>query len=78
MKKVVIYTKADCSLCDKAKEIIERVRQDIEFDLSQVDITTDEAIFERFQNTIPVVTIDGIERFKYKVSEKNLRKFLKR
>ena len=78
MKEIIIYTKENCSLCDKAKEVIDRVRQDIELDLSTVDITTDEELFARYQHTIPVVTIDGVERFKYKVSEKNLRKLLKR
>jgi len=78
MKEVVIYTKDGCSLCDKAKEIIERVRQEVDFTFRQVDITTDEGLSEKYRYTIPVVAIDGVERFRYKVSERNLRKLLRR
>jgi glutaredoxin len=78
MKEVVIYTKEGCSLCDKAKEIIERVGREVDFTFRQVDITTEEGLFEKYRYTIPVVAIDGVERFRYKVSERNLRKLLRR
>lgn len=61
MMSVVLYAKADCSLCARAREILRRLRQDREFDLEEIDITLDPARYELYRDWIPVVTVDGAE-----------------
>jgi hypothetical protein len=45
-------------------------------DFDVVDITTDTALERRYRERIPVVTVDGVERFWYEVGEEDLRRFL--
>jgi glutaredoxin len=66
-RRVVLYTKAGCHLCDIAKERLARVRREQEFDLEEVDIAGDPGLLERFGTRIPVVTIDGEFAFEHRV-----------
>jgi hypothetical protein len=38
---VEIYSKPNCPLCEDAREILERVRTRVEFNLVEIDITAD-------------------------------------
>ena len=61
MKKVILYTKADCSLCVEAKEMLEQLSGRYPHRLVEIDITRDEALFARYRYRIPVVVINGRE-----------------
>jgi hypothetical protein len=52
------------------------VREDRPFVFETIDITTDEILMEIYGELIPVVLIDGEERFRYRVNEKRLRREL--
>ena len=71
---VRIYSKPDCHLCDIAKERVVNVRRRVDFDLQVVDISTDLELLKKYEQRIPVVTIDGEEAFVYRMSEKQLEK----
>jgi glutaredoxin len=64
---VEIYSKADCPLCDEAKDVIVSVRQRVPFELKVVDIEADPELFARYRYDIPVVFIDGSKAFKHHV-----------
>ena len=76
MKKVTIYSKPDCHLCDIAKERVLKVQKKIPFELELVDIRGTQALFDRYCEKIPVVKVDEEEVFVYRVSEKQLAKKL--
>ena len=76
MTIVVLYGKEDCHLCDDAREVIERVRADIAFDLVERDITSDDALHRRYLERIPVVEVAGEEVFEFFVDEAELRRRL--
>jgi glutaredoxin len=76
MITIEVMTKKDCSLCDEAKEIIEQVIAEIPAKLKMTDIESDPELFERYQEKIPVVLINGEESFVYKVHPITLRKKL--
>ncbi len=79
MVKVTIYTKKDCCLCETAKEVIKKVQADYPImEIYEVDVTSDTDLYQRFQYEIPVVFIENEKAFRYKVSEKLLRKKLNR
>ena len=71
-----ILTKKDCSLCDTAKGILERVVGDYPARLLVTDIESDAELFQNYKERIPVVRINGKESFVYKVHEITLRKKL--
>jgi glutaredoxin len=58
---VTLYGKAGCHLCDEAREVLEDLAGEIEFELREVDIRGDAALFDRYRERIPVVTLDGAE-----------------
>jgi glutaredoxin len=76
LKKVVLYTKAGCHLCENAKAVILSVRRSVAFELQEVDIARDEELFDLYKHDIPVVTIDGRQAFKHRVDAAALKEKL--
>ncbi|MCP3143307.1 glutaredoxin family protein [Pyxidicoccus xibeiensis] len=70
--RVDIYSKPNCSLCDKAAIVVESVRARIPFELRIISILEDAAAFERWRYDIPVVVIDGVPAFKHRVEASEL------
>jgi glutaredoxin len=62
---VVLYTAPGCHLCDRARHVLAGLRQELDFDLREVDIAGDEALEAAYREWIPVVEIDGRRRFTY-------------
>ena len=69
---VVLYTRAGCHLCDEARTVLER------YGLQPVliDIDGDPQLLQQYDTCIPVVEIDGTERFRGRVNEVLLRRLL--
>jgi glutaredoxin len=78
MTDVVLYGKPGCCLCDEARELLERVRAEIPFELSEYDITRDPALERSYFERIPVVMVNGEEAFDLQVEERALRERLGR
>ncbi len=76
--KVILYGKKECCLCDDAMEILQKVNASLPFDLEKRDISDDGELLERFGLKIPVIFVDGVEVFKYRVNENRLRALLSR
>jgi glutaredoxin-related protein len=72
-QRVVVFTAPGCHLCGPA---VDAVRSVCGSDFELVDITTDTALERRYRTRIPVVEIDGVERFRYEVDEEALRSSL--
>lgn len=76
--QVVVYGRADCCLCDEAWEVLEKVRTSEDFQLSKVDVDTDPVLSERYGHEVPVIEIGGRKAFKFRVSEREFRRRLRR
>lgn len=79
MSRVTLLTKADCHLCEQAKEVLERVRGDHELVVETIAVETSRGQeLARTSGMVfpPAVLIDG-EPFSYgRLSEGRLRKRL--
>jgi glutaredoxin len=75
---VRIYTKPGCCLCDQAREVLERLRERIAFDLVEEDIRADPALFARWRYEIPVVIVNGRDTFKHPLVEAEVEECLRR
>jgi glutaredoxin len=64
---VVVYHAQDCHLCERALEQVRAMREELAFDLREVDITGDPALERAYREWLPVVEIDGKRRFTYYV-----------
>ena len=76
MHRVTVYHAAGCHLCERALELVGRVREDLPFELEQIDITGDPELEQRHREWLPVVEIDGRRAFVYYVDEAALRRKL--
>ncbi len=76
--RVTLYTKPGCHLCDVAHGVLVAAQTRHAFDLTEVDIERDPAVFERFQYDIPVVEIDGRRAFKHRIDPAVLERRLSR
>jgi glutaredoxin len=75
---VDIYSRPGCHLCDDAKEIIERVRRRVPFDLRVTNVETSAELEKQYGELIPVVLINGQKAFEYHVDEADFEKRVKR
>jgi hypothetical protein len=64
---VSLYSRPGCGLCDEAREVILAERSRSPFDIEEIDISGDEALELEYGIRIPVVLIDGEERFELTV-----------
>lgn len=76
MALITIYSKPDCHLCDRAKEVIERCRTKVEFAVEIVDISQNPGLLERYRHDIPVILLDGNEIARHFVRERKLLELL--
>lgn len=70
--RVVLYARPGCHLCDAAREVIVSERAQRTFEFEEIDISLDEALEMEYGIRIPVVTIEGEERFEIEVDAEEL------
>jgi glutaredoxin len=63
--EVVVYHAGGCHLCERALTQVRALREELGFELREVDIGGDEALEAAYREWIPVVEIDGRRRFTY-------------
>ncbi|MGE0757510.1 MAG: glutaredoxin family protein [Pirellulaceae bacterium] len=70
---VLIYTRPGCHLCEEAEQVLGR------YGLTPREVNIDEepALRARYTDCVPVVVIDGQERFRGRVNEVLLRRLLR-
>jgi glutaredoxin len=62
-----MYSRPGCGLCDEAREVILAERARTDFDFEEVDISGDDALDLEYGIRIPVVLVDGRERFEVRL-----------
>lgn len=59
--RLTLYTRPGCHLCDEMKAVVRRVQGQVACELTEVDISRDEALLKRYERHIPVLVADGVE-----------------
>jgi glutaredoxin len=72
--KVVLYHAKACHLCAQAREILAQVRQEVSFELEEIEIDGDPELESRYREWLPVVEIDGDRAFVYYVDPDAFRR----
>jgi hypothetical protein len=62
-----MYSRPGCGLCDEAREVILAERERTAFGFREVDVTGDDALELEYGIRIPVILVDGRERFEIRV-----------
>jgi glutaredoxin len=73
MAEVTLYGKPGCCLCDEARAVVAAVREEEGFDLTEVDVSIDPVLHNRYGERIPVVAIDGVDVLELHVDADALR-----
>jgi glutaredoxin len=71
-RTVLMYSRPGCGLCDEARRVILGVREGTPFRYEEVDISGDDALELEYGIRIPVVLVDGEERFEVRVDAAEL------
>jgi len=69
----IIYTRNGCHLCQEAEKILKKHG----LSPQPVNIDLDSTLQQRYSQCVPVVLIDGKERFRGRVDERLLRRILR-
>jgi glutaredoxin len=74
--RVVVYGRKECHLCDEALAVVERVRREVGFDLTKIDVDGDPELVKMYGMEVPVVCVDGMKHAKFRVDEAAFRRRL--
>ncbi len=73
MHRVTIYIKPDCQACQTACRAIElSLPKSVPVVIEKIDINGNAELLEKYAKAIPVVMVDGIERFRGEVDPEKL------
>lgn len=70
---VILYTRPGCHLCEEAKQAMHAADCADAYTLEEINIVNDPNLLELYKTEIPVITIDGIETFKYRLTPEEFR-----
>ena len=59
------------------KAVIHRVAGNVELDLAEVDVDSDDMLRQRYGDEVPVLLVDGRKAAKFRISEKALQRRLR-
>ena len=76
--QVKLYTRPGCHLCEEAKREMLAANCSQDYVLEEINIETDPALAEHYGWEIPVIIINGIKAFKYRVTAAEFKGKLKR
>ncbi len=72
--KVIIYSRPGCHLCEEAKTAMRAASCEGEYTLDEVNIENDPELLERYKDDIPVITFNGVEAFRHRVTPEEFRR----
>ncbi|MGO1434600.1 MAG: glutaredoxin family protein [Canibacter sp.] len=74
--QLTLITQVDCSLCDAARPVIERVREAaegrFELEYSELNLQHHPELVEKYSEYVPVVLVDGKQHASFTVREDKL------
>lgn len=76
--QVILYTRPGCHLCEEVKQEMAAADCAAAYVLEEVNIETDPALVERYGLEIPVIFINGVKAFKYRLTAPEFKRKLRR
>ena len=72
--KVVVFHGVGCHLCERALAQVRKLREELPFELEEVEIDGDPELEARYREWLPVLEIDGQRAFVYHVDADAFRR----
>jgi hypothetical protein len=73
MKTLTLYVGRDCHLCELARDELARLREELAFEVDEIDITGVAELERRYREWLPVIELDGRRLSVYRVEETAVR-----
>lgn len=77
-RRVTLLSKAGCHLCDDARAVISRVCGETGAEWTEIDVTSDPDLYQRYWEQVPVTFVDGEQHDYWRVDPDRLRAALRR
>jgi glutaredoxin len=78
LRKVVLYSRRGCHLCEVVKESLLKLSRRGGFTWEEIDVDSDADLRRKFNDEVPVVFIDDRKAFKYRMDEQEFLRKLTR
>ena len=78
MTTVTIYSRLGCHLCDDAENVLESMREELNFEIEVINIDEDAELVKLYSDQVPVIHIDGIHHDFYKVDSLRFKSSLEK
>ncbi|CAB4579566.1 unannotated protein [freshwater metagenome] len=65
---VTVYSRRNCHLCDVAEEVLNQLKEELDFDIEKVFIDGDSSLEKQFGEQVPVILIDGKQHDFFRVN----------
>ena len=75
--QVLLYSKPGCHLCELMKKEMAKADCAELYKLEEINIEGNAELFARYRHDIPVLTIDGVEAFRHRLTADSFRAYLK-
>ncbi|HEX6188802.1 MAG TPA: glutaredoxin family protein [Pyrinomonadaceae bacterium] len=76
--RIILYSKPGCHLCEAMKEEMAKADCADLYQLEEINIESDAELSARYRHDIPVLTIDGVEAFRHRLTADSFRAYLKK
>lgn len=76
--RVVLFSRPGCHLCDTARTVVDTVTAELGERYVERDITLDPHDLRDYEESVPVVVVDGVQVDFWRISEDRLRAALGR
>ena len=58
LPQVTFYTKAGCHLCEEARDMLDDIAAEVDYELTEIDIRSNPELFEQYRYRIPVIIVE--------------------
>lgn len=74
--RIILYSKPGCHLCEVMKKEMAKADCAELYELREINIESDAELFARYRYEIPVLTIDGVEAFRHRLTADSFREYV--
>lgn len=57
--RILLYTRTDCHLCEKVKDLLESLKSEYNIQIQEIDISQDAELEKKYGDIIPVLDFPG-------------------
>jgi len=76
MTSIEVFSKTNCSLCDKAKDVLTRLNAEFGVEIRETLLEPDHPLFNEYKDSVPVIVASNGRSVSGKVTDQQLRDLL--